>query len=91
MAFDNNGVGGSGGTTPCTVEEMAGDAIAFLEAEQLGPVDLLGFSLGSFVAQRIALGRPGLVRRLVLASSAPEGAPAFSPAARPVRLPSRER
>jgi pimeloyl-ACP methyl ester carboxylesterase len=37
-------------------------------------VDLLGFSIGSFVAQQIALTRPGLVRRLVLASAAPQGA-----------------
>jgi pimeloyl-ACP methyl ester carboxylesterase len=75
VTFDNTGVGDSSGTTPSTVEQMARDAIAFLEAKQLGPVDLLGFSLGSFVAQRIALVRPGIVRRLVLASAAPEGAP----------------
>jgi len=40
----------------------------------LGQVDLLGFSIGSFVAQQIALTRPAIVRRLVLASSAPQGA-----------------
>jgi pimeloyl-ACP methyl ester carboxylesterase len=34
----------------------------------------LGFSLGSFVAQEIALIRPAIVRHLVLASSAPQGA-----------------
>ena len=37
-------------------------------------VDLLGFSIGSFVAQEIALIRPDLLRRVVLASSAPQGA-----------------
>jgi pimeloyl-ACP methyl ester carboxylesterase len=37
-------------------------------------VDVLGFSIGSFVAQEIALIRPSVVRRLVLASSAPQGA-----------------
>jgi len=37
-------------------------------------VDLLGFSLGSFVAQEVALIRPDLLRRVVLASSAPQGA-----------------
>ena len=40
----------------------------------LGQVDRLGFSIGSFVAQQIALTRPAIVRRLVLASSAPQGA-----------------
>jgi pimeloyl-ACP methyl ester carboxylesterase len=74
VTFDNAGVGGSSGTTPSTVARMARDAIDFLAALQLDRVDLLGFSLGSFVAQEIALIRPALVRRLVLASSAPQGA-----------------
>jgi pimeloyl-ACP methyl ester carboxylesterase len=79
IAFDNAGVGGSTGTTPNTADQMAHDAIAFIEAIGTlglgqGPVDVLGFSLGSFVAQQIALTRPALVRRLVLASSAPQGA-----------------
>ena len=74
IAFDNAGVGATTGSTPNTVEAMAHDAIAFIEAMGLQPVDLLGFSLGSFVAQEIALIRPDLVRRVVLASSAPQGA-----------------
>lgn len=75
IAFDNTGVGGSSGLTPSTVARMAQDAIAFLDALDLAQVDVLGFSLGSFVAQDITLTRPDLVRRLVLASSAPQGAP----------------
>ena len=74
VTFDNAGVGGSTGTTPSTIAQMARDAIAFLDALELGSVDLLGFSIGSFVAQEIALIRPGVVRRLVLASAAPRGA-----------------
>ena len=74
VTFDNTGVGGSTGTTPSTIAQMARDAIAFLEALDLGAVDLLGFSIGSFVAQEIALIRPAAVRRLVLASAAPRGA-----------------
>ena len=74
IAFDNVGVGGTTGRTPSTVETMAHDAIAFLDAMSLQTVDLLGFSLGSFVAQEIALVRPDLLRRVVLASSAPQGA-----------------
>jgi pimeloyl-ACP methyl ester carboxylesterase len=73
VAFDNVGVGGSGGVTPSTVAEMARDAITFLDAMDFDQVDILGYSLGSFVAQEIALIRPEVVRRLVLASSAPEG------------------
>src|SRR6478672_4540865 len=74
VTFDNAGVGDSTGATPSTIEQMARDAIAFLEALELGEIDLLGFSIGSFVAQEIALIRPALVRRLVLASAAPRGA-----------------
>jgi pimeloyl-ACP methyl ester carboxylesterase len=74
VAFDNVGVGATAGTTPNTVEAMAHDAIAFVEAMGLERVDLLGFSIGSFVAQEIALIRPDLPRRVVLASSAPRGA-----------------
>src|SRR6201998_4826200 len=74
VTFDNAGVGGSTGTTPDTIEQMARDAIAFIAAMQFGQVDLLGFSIGSFVAQQIALTRPAIVRRLVLASAAPQGA-----------------
>ena len=74
VAFDNAGVGGSTGTTPHVIEQMAHDAIAFLTALELRQADILGFSIGSFVAQEIALIRPDLVRRLILASSAPRGA-----------------
>ena len=74
ITFDNAGVGGSTGTTPDSIEQMAHDAIVFIAAMQFSQVDLLGFSIGSFVAQQIALVRPAIVRRLVLASSAPQGA-----------------
>jgi pimeloyl-ACP methyl ester carboxylesterase len=74
ITFDNAGVAGSAGTTPDTIEQMARDGIAFLAAMRLGPVDLLGFSIGSFVAQQVVLTRPAIVRRLVLASAAPQGA-----------------
>ena len=64
VAFDNAGVGGYGGTTPHVIEQMAHDAIAFLAALEFGQADILGY----FVAQEIALIRPDLVRRLILAS-----------------------
>ena len=60
---------------PDNVDDMARDALRFVDALGLGQVDLLGFSLGGFVAQELALIRPRLVRRLVLAGTAPQGAP----------------
>ena len=75
VAFDNVGVAATSGRTPSTIEAMAHDAITFVDALGLERIDLLGFSIGSFVAQEIALIRPDLLRRLVLASAAPQGAP----------------
>ena len=79
ITFDNAGVGGSTGTTPDSVEQMARDAIAFIATMELGQVDLLGFSIGSFIAQQVALTRPAIVRRLVLASAAPQACTAGLP------------
>lgn len=73
ITFDNRGVGGSGGRTPTTVAAMASDAIAFIRALGLECVDLLGFSLGGFVAQAIVATEPQLVRRMVLAGTGPAG------------------
>ncbi|MDT4935788.1 MAG: acetyl esterase [Pseudonocardiales bacterium] len=73
ILVDLQGVGGSGGTTPDSIEAMAADAIAFLQALGLGTVDLLGFSLGGMVAQLIVEQRPDLVRRVILAGTAPAG------------------
>ncbi len=73
ILVDNAGVAGSSGTTPNTVEEMAHDALAFLDALNTTRYDLLGFSLGGFVAQEIALRRPWQPRRLVLAGTGPQG------------------
>ena len=43
VTFDNAGVGGSTGTTPDTIEQMARDAIAFIAAMDVSHADLLGF------------------------------------------------
>ncbi len=74
VTFDNVGVGATTGTTPATMAQMGRDAIEFMTVMGFDQVDLLGFSIGSFVAQEVALTRPSQVRRLILASSAPKGA-----------------
>jgi len=73
IAFDNRGVGASGGSVPPTIEEMGRDAIAFIRALGFKQVDLLGFSLGGGVAQMVALQAPDLVRRMILAGTGPRG------------------
>lgn len=71
----NRGVGDSTGVVPDTVTEMARDVLRFVDALVLARVDLLGFSIGGYIAQEVALLRPRLVRRIVLAATAPKGGP----------------
>jgi pimeloyl-ACP methyl ester carboxylesterase len=73
IALDYRGVGASGGKAPLAVAEMAEDAIAFIRALGFEEVDLLGFSLGGFVAQDIVLKAPGLVRKVILTGTGPAG------------------
>jgi pimeloyl-ACP methyl ester carboxylesterase len=73
ITFDNRGVGASQGKTPRSVAAMARDAVAFIQALGHNQVDVLGFSLGGFVAQVIAEEEPQLVRKLILAGTGPAG------------------
>ena len=75
ILVDYPGVGSSSGEFGPTISDAARRMIAFADALGLAEVDLLGFSIGGFVAQEIALIRPALVRRLVLAATGPKGAP----------------
>ena len=52
---------------------MAKDAVAFIRALGFEQVDLIGFSLGGFIAQVIAQAEPQLVRKMVLAGIGPAG------------------
>jgi pimeloyl-ACP methyl ester carboxylesterase len=73
IATDYRGIGASGGTAPLTIGEMAQDMIALIRALGFEQVDLLGFSLGGFVAQDVVLKEPGLVRKLILTGTGPAG------------------
>ena len=73
IVFDNTGVGTSSGKTPDNVAQMAADAKQFIGALGFAVVDLLGFSLGGFVAQVLAAKSPGLVRKMILVGTAPQG------------------
>jgi pimeloyl-ACP methyl ester carboxylesterase len=73
IVFDNAGVGRSTGQTPDNIATMARDAVAFINLLGLSEVDLLGFSLGGCVAQQIAAEHGPLVRKLILAGTAPRG------------------
>ena len=67
------GIGSSGGKAPLTIDEMARDMIALIGALGFEKIDLLGFSLGGFVAQDVVLKAPHLVRKLILTGTGPAG------------------
>jgi pimeloyl-ACP methyl ester carboxylesterase len=73
ILFNNAGISSSSGEVPSTFEEMGANAIAFIRALELKQVDVLGFSIGGFVAQEITLQAPDLVRHLVLVGTGPRG------------------
>jgi pimeloyl-ACP methyl ester carboxylesterase len=73
ILFNNAGISSTSGEVPTSVEEMAANAAAFIKALGLPKVDVLGFSIGGFVAQEITLQAPDRVRRLVLVGTGPRG------------------
>nr|WSS73206.1 alpha/beta hydrolase [Streptomyces sp. NBC_01175] len=75
ITYDNRGVGASGGSTPDTIEAMARDTVLFIRALGFDRVDLLGLSMGGFIAQVIAAEEPDLVRKRILAGTGPAGGP----------------
>jgi pimeloyl-ACP methyl ester carboxylesterase len=73
ILFDNAGVGGSSGAAESTIAGSARHVAAFARALGLESVDIFGFSMGGFIAQRVALDHPSLVRRLILVGTGPKG------------------
>jgi pimeloyl-ACP methyl ester carboxylesterase len=70
VAVDNRGTGGS--PVPpgsWTTAQMADDAAALVRALDLGPVRVVGISMGGAIAQELALRHPDLVQRLVITAS----------------------
>ena len=75
IVFDPRGFGGSTDTSggKLTIQKLADDAAALLGALHVRRADVLGWSLGGFVAQEVAIRHSKRVRRLVLASSSAGG------------------
>ena len=87
ILFNNAGVSSSSGEVPTTCQGMGANAIAFIKALGLTKVDVLGFSIGGFVAQEITLQAPDLVRRVVLVGTGPrsgEGMATLTPEAQEI-------
>ena len=74
IIFDNKGVASSKGITPNTIQAMADDAVDFIKALNLNKVNIMGFSMGGFVTQRIVLTNPSLINKVILTGTGPQGA-----------------
>ena len=93
ILFNNAGIASSSGRPANNIAEMATHVIAFLDALELKEIDLLGFSMGGFIAQQVTLDRPQIIRRLILAGTGPQGGgstanPGRTPTAQPTPRPS---
>src|SRR4051812_44878619 len=73
VLFENAGISGSDGLVPTTIDGMAEHAIRFVDGLAVNRFHVLGFSLGGFLAQNMAIARPELIDRMIISGSAPEG------------------
>lgn len=72
ILFDNRGIGRSSGPVKgLTIKTMATDTARLIRALKLRRPDVLGWSMGGYIAQELALDSPRLVHRLILASTDP--------------------
>jgi pimeloyl-ACP methyl ester carboxylesterase len=82
IIFDNRGAGEStSGTDEFSINQFANDTAGLLDALKIGKADIFGYSLGSFIAQELALMKPDMVDRLVLYASSCGGKDAIPPSA----------
>lgn len=73
VVFDGAGVSSSSGGVPATVAGMADDMATFVAALGHERIDALGWSMGGFVVQELAMRHPDLVDRLILVGTGPAG------------------
>ncbi len=66
ILFNGRGIASSTGTPRNRIEDLADDIALVIQALGLPQVDLLGFSIGGFQVQEVALRHPQLVRKLLL-------------------------
>jgi len=70
IVFDNRGVGNTTpGSKPFSIQQLANDSAGLLDAQGIRKADVLGYSLGSFVAQQLTVSHSEKVNRLVLVAA----------------------
>jgi pimeloyl-ACP methyl ester carboxylesterase len=75
IIFDNRGVGNTSvGTKQFSIDQFANDTAGLIDALKIHKVDVMGFSMGSFVAQQLVLNHPEKVNHLILYGASCGGA-----------------
>jgi pimeloyl-ACP methyl ester carboxylesterase len=73
ITYDNRGAGRSSAPDrPYSIKQMAGDACALLDRLGIAKTHVLGYSMGGYIAQELALAAPDRVEKLILLATAPE-------------------
>jgi len=68
--FDQRGIGNTtAGSKPYTMQQLANDTAGLLDALKIPKADVMGYSLGSFMAQQLAVSHPEKVNSLILVAA----------------------
>lgn len=82
IVFDNQGVGVSSGKVQKSIQDMSEGVSDFIQALNIKCFDLLGLSMGGFIAQEYLAISPEKVRKLILAGTGPRGGVGISKVSR---------
>lgn len=76
VVFDNRGVATTDNpsTRTLTVSQMAADTLGLMSALGIKRADVMGWSMGGYIAQQVTIDAPKRVRRLVLCATSAGGA-----------------
>ena len=87
IIFDNRGVKNTTtGTKQFSIQQFANDTAGLLDALKIQKANVLGHSLGSFIAQQLAITHPDKVNRLILVSSSCGGKESISQSPEALKL-----
>jgi pimeloyl-ACP methyl ester carboxylesterase len=90
IIFDNRGIGKTNaGNKTWSIEQFANDTAGLLDALKIEkPIDVLGFSLGGFIAQELTLMHPQKVNKLILYATSCGGKATLPPQISPIAMKS---
>lgn len=70
IIFDNRGIGGTSlGNKNLSISQFAQDAVGLIDALHLNKTDIMGFSMGGFIAQEVALSNPEKINKMIIYAS----------------------